>query len=91
MLASIANAEVIPFGQSEQCCGFGGTFCVTFPHISGRMGTLKLDNILDSNPDLLVGVDMSCLMHLSGLAQAQGRPVKHLHTIQVLRDTLGLA
>ena len=90
LLGSIANASVTPFGQSEQCCGFGGTFCVTFPHISGRMGTLKLDNILDSNPDLLVGVDMSCLMHLSGLAQVQGRPLKHLHTIQVLRDTLGL-
>jgi L-lactate dehydrogenase complex protein LldE len=55
------------------------------------MGTLKLDHILDVNPDLLVGVDMSCLMHLSGLAQTQGRPVKHLHTIQVLRNTLGLA
>jgi L-lactate dehydrogenase complex protein LldE len=91
LLASITHAEVIPFGQSEQCCGFGGTFCVTFPHISGRMGTLKLDHILDVNPDLLVGVDMSCLMHLSGLAQTQGRPVKHLHTIQVLRNTLGLA
>jgi L-lactate dehydrogenase complex protein LldE len=88
LLSSIANATVIPFGQSEQCCGFGGTFCVTFPHISGRMGTLKLDHILDVNPDLLAGVDMSCLMHLSGLAQAQGRPVPHQHTIQILRDTL---
>ena len=90
LLASIANASVTPFGQSEQCCGFGGTFCVTFPHISGRMGTLKLDNILDIHPDLLAGVDMSCLMHLSGLAQAQGRPLTHRHTIQILRDTLGL-
>ncbi len=88
LLGSIRNASVTPFGQSEQCCGFGGTFCVTFPHISGRMGTLKLDHILDINPDLLVGVDMSCLMHLSGLAQAQGRPIRHQHTIQVLRDTL---
>ena len=88
LLASIGNAEVIPFGQSEQCCGFGGTFCVTFPHISGKMGTLKLDHILDANPDLLVGIDMSCLMHLSGLAQTQGRPVPHKHAIQILRDTL---
>ena len=88
LLGSIENAEVIPFGQSEQCCGFGGTFCVTFPHISGKMGTLKLDHILDAKPDLLVGIDMSCLMHLSGLAQTQGRPVPHLHAIQILRNTL---
>lgn len=88
LLGSIENAEVIPFGQSEQCCGFGGTFSVTFPHISGKMGTLKLDNILDTQPDLLCGVDMSCLMHLTGLATTQGRPVPHKHAIQILRDTL---
>ena len=80
---------MIPFGQSEQCCGFGGTFSVVFPHISGRMGTLKLDHILEVEPDLLTGVDMSCLMHLSGLARTQGRPLKPVHVIQVLRDTLG--
>lgn len=88
LLSSIENAEVIPFGQSEQCCGFGGTFSVTFPHISAQMGTLKLDNILDTHPDMLVGIDMSCLMHLSGLATTQGRSVPHKHVIQVLRDTL---
>ena len=88
LLGSIRNATVIPFGQSEQCCGFGGTFSVTFPHISGRMGSLKLDHILEIDPDLLVGVDMSCLMHLSGLAQVQGRPLKPLHVVQVLRNTL---
>jgi L-lactate dehydrogenase complex protein LldE len=88
LLSTIGNTEVIPFGQSEQCCGFGGTFSVTFPHISGKMGTLKLDHILDTQPDLLVGIDMSCLMHLSGLATTQGRPVPHRHAIQILRDTL---
>jgi L-lactate dehydrogenase complex protein LldE len=88
LLSSIGNAEVIPFGQQEQCCGFGGTFSVTFPHISGQMGTLKLDNILDTKPDMLAGIDMSCLMHLSGLATTQGRPVPHMHVIQILRDTL---
>ena len=88
LLESIENAVVIPFGQAEQCCGFGGTFSVTFPHISGRMGSLKLDHLLDAEPDLLVSGDMSCLMHLSGLATTQGRPVNHLHAIQILRNTL---
>jgi L-lactate dehydrogenase complex protein LldE len=88
LLGSIGNAEIIPFGQAEQCCGFGGTFSVTFPHISGRMGSLKLDHILDIRPDLLVGIDMSCLMHLNGLAESQGRQIPQLHAIQVLRNTL---
>ena len=88
LLGTIGNAEVIPFGEQEQCCGFGGTFSVTFPHISGRMGSLKLDHISEIRPDLLVGIDMSCLMHLNGLATTQGRQIPHKHAIQVLRDTL---
>ena len=71
LLSSIKNAEVLAFGQAEQCCGFGGTFSVTFPHISGKMGTLKLDHVLEQHPDLLISGDMSCLMHLSGLATTQ--------------------
>ncbi|MEY3394387.1 MAG: hypothetical protein RL346_623 [Verrucomicrobiota bacterium] len=90
LLSSIRNSDVVPFGQGEQCCGFGGTFSVTFPHISGRMGSLKLDHILEVNPDILTSADMSCLMHLSGLARVQGRPVRHVHVIQILRDTLGI-
>ena len=90
LLSSIENVTLIPFGQSEQCCGFGGTFSVTFPHISGKMGTLKLDHVLEQHPDLLISGDMSCLMHLSGLATTQGRPVPIKHAIQVLRDSLAL-
>ncbi|MFN9027155.1 MAG: heterodisulfide reductase-related iron-sulfur binding cluster, partial [Akkermansiaceae bacterium] len=88
LLSSIQNAEIVSFGQGEQCCGVGGTFSVTFPHISGRMGSLKMDHILDAKPDILTSGDMSCLMHLTGLARAQGRPISHCHAIQILRDTL---
>lgn len=88
LLSSIKNAEIVPFGQGEQCCGFGGTFSVTFPHISGRMGSLKMDHILEAKPDILTSGDMSCLMHLTGLARVQGRPIRHCHAIEILRDTL---
>jgi L-lactate dehydrogenase complex protein LldE len=90
LLSSIKNAEVLAFGQAEQCCGFGGTFSVTFPHISGRMGSLKLDHVLENHPDVLTSGDMSCLMHLDGLARVQGRAVPYKHVIQLLRDSLSL-
>ncbi|MEI7929567.1 MAG: (Fe-S)-binding protein [Verrucomicrobiales bacterium] len=88
LLASIKNAEVLSFGQAEQCCGFGGTFSVTFPHISGRMGSLKLDHVLENHPDVLTSGDMSCLMHLDGLARVQGRAVPYKHVVQLMRDSL---
>ena len=88
LLRSVAGITVLPFGEAEQCCGFGGTFSVTFPHISKGMGTLKLDHVRAAAPDLLVSIDQSCLMHLSGMADKEGRPVRTAHFAQVLRDAL---
>jgi L-lactate dehydrogenase complex protein LldE len=88
LLSSIEGLKVVPFGEGEQCCGFGGTFSVTFPHISQAMGNLKLDHVLAQKPDLLVSVDMSCLMHMGGLAAKGGRPIKTVHLAQILRDAL---
>lgn len=88
LLASIAGAKVVEFGEAEQCCGFGGTFSVSFPNISTAMGKLKLDHVRAAQPDVIVSSDMSCLMHLGGLAAKEGRPVKSLHLAQVLRDAL---
>lgn len=88
LLASIAGLTVVPVGEDEQCCGFGGTFSVSFPNISRGMGTLKLEHIRAARPDILVSGDMSCLMHLCGLADKAGEPVRGLHVAQLLRDAL---
>ena len=88
LLRSIAGLEVVEFGEAEQCCGFGGTFAVTFPHLSGAMGQLKLDHVRAAQPDVYVSGDMSCMMHLGGLAAREGRPIRTLHLAQLLRDAL---
>ena len=88
LLRSIAGLTVVPIGEGEQCCGFGGTFSVAFPNISGGMGTLKLEQIRAVHPDIVVSADMSCLMHLGGLAGREGAPFRGLHVAQVLRDAL---
>lgn len=88
LLQSIEGLEIVPFGEGEQCCGFGGTFSVSFPNVSTAMGELKLENIRAAQPDCIVSGDMSCLMHLGGLAEREGQPVKTRHFAQVLRDAL---
>ncbi len=88
LLSSIAGLEVVPFGEGEQCCGFGGTFSVSFPNVSSGMGHLKLDHIRAIQPDVLVSGDMSCMMHLGGLAEKEGKPIKTQHVVQILRDAL---
>ncbi len=88
LLRSIAGAKVVEFGEAEQCCGFGGTFSVSFPNISAAMGNLKLEHMRAAQPDVVVSPDMSCMMHIAGLAAKEGKPIKALHLAQVLRDAL---
>lgn len=88
LLSSIKGVTVVPFGEGDQCCGFGGTFSVTFPHISGAMGDLKLSHIRAATPTVLASGDMSCLMHLGGIAEKEGAPIPIRHVIQILRDAL---
>ncbi len=88
LLKSIAGLRLVEFGEGEQCCGFGGTFSVSFPNISSAMGNLKLEHVRAAKPDVFVSGDMSCLMHMGGLAEKAGRPIKTQHLAQVLRDAL---
>ena len=88
LLSSIAELRLTPFGEGEQCCGFGGTFSVSFPHLSTGMGALKLDHLRAAAPDVVVSADAGCLMQLGGIAEKEGRPIKTRHLAQVLRDAL---
>lgn len=88
LLGSIDGLELIEFGEQEQCCGFGGAFSVTFPHLSGDIGQQKLDKILKNKPEYLVSADMGCLMHLGGIIGKQGMETKPMHVAEVLAASL---
>lgn len=88
LLKSVKGVELVEFDETEQCCGFGGTFSVTFPNISSAMGRLKLGHLTKGSPQIVASVDASCLMHLGGLAEKAGQPIVTRHVVQLLRDAL---
>ncbi len=49
---------------------------------------MKIEHVLEARADVLVSGDSSCLMHVAGLAEKAGRPLRTLHLAQVLRDAL---
>ena len=71
-------------GAAEECCGFGGTFSVKFPEISGGMARTKIDSIMRTGAELVVGVDASCLMQIQGALSRAGLPVGTMHLAEVL-------
>ena len=88
LLESIEGLDLEPIDEVEQCCGFGGTFSVSFPNISKTMGELKIENLTACKPDIIAAADMGCMMHFGGMMDKQGNTTKRQHIAQVLRDSL---
>ena len=68
------------------CCGFGGTFAVKMNDVSGEMVDEKVDCIVESGADYLVGGDASCLMNIEGRIKRRGANVKVYHIVEILNN-----
>ena len=80
----MAGLTLAEMADTEVCCGFGGSFCVSYPEISGRMADDKRARVAETGADTLLGGDLGCLLHLAGRMQRCGSPVKVFHTAEVL-------
>jgi L-lactate dehydrogenase complex protein LldE len=88
LLRSIEGLELTEVGELEQCCGFGGTFSVSFPKISQAMGQLKVEHLLAPEPDVVAALDMACMMHFGGMMDRSGVQVPRVHVAQILMMAL---
>lgn len=88
LLGSIEGLTLNEVDEREQCCGFGGTFAVSFPNVSKEMGNLKIEKLTELKPDVVASADMGCMMHFGGMMEKQGMQEKRLHVAQILRDAL---
>jgi L-lactate dehydrogenase complex protein LldE len=84
LLKNLRDLEIVDFDGAEECCGFGGTFAVKFPALSEQIGRDKLIAIDRAGASCIVGTDMSCLMHLDGLARRLGLNISVRHIAQLL-------
>jgi L-lactate dehydrogenase complex protein LldE len=84
LLARVREANVIELEASDTCCGFGGTFAVKYPAISGEMGREKLRHAVRTGAEFLVACDTGCLMHLRGMIAREQLPIRAVHLAEVL-------
>lgn len=84
LLRKVSGLDLIEMHNSDYCCGFGGTFAVKYPDISDAMVTAKVQNIIASGADTVVGCDMGCLMNIQGKLSRMGSPIKVMHIAQIL-------
>jgi L-lactate dehydrogenase complex protein LldE len=84
LITAVDGAELVPMPRQDQCCGFGGSFAVRYPQISGAMVDDKLRCLLQTGADALVSTDAGCLMNIGGRLHRQGKRIEVLHIAELL-------
>ena len=86
LLEKVEGIRIEHIDRPDECCGFGGTFCVADEPVSARMGQDKVADYMRHRVEYVVSPDMSCLMHQGGVAEKQRLPLVFLHVAQVLNN-----
>lgn len=86
LLAAAEKLQLVPLEGHDQCCGFGGTFCVKYADVSDRIVSEKAKHIQASGADTLLGGDLGCLLNMAGKLHRLGSPVRCFHTAEVLAN-----
>jgi L-lactate dehydrogenase complex protein LldE len=86
LLASVEGLRLKELPGAEICCGFGGTFAVKYPEISGKMVSDKIADIAATGADCVLAGDLGCLLQIAGRLSRAGNPVEARHVAEVLAD-----
>jgi L-lactate dehydrogenase complex protein LldE len=90
MAAALGNTEFKPLERTDQCCGFGGTFAVKYPAISGSIVEDKVNCINATGADTVICNDAGCTMNISGMCHREGAPARVRHFAELLAEAMGI-
>ena len=84
LLESVEGLTLVELRDADVCCGFGGTFAVKYPDISGKIVEEKVKNVAATGAPTLLAGDLGCLMNMAGRLSREGRAVEVRHVAEVL-------
>jgi L-lactate dehydrogenase complex protein LldE len=86
LLRQLQNVELIELQNERECCGFGGTFAIKQPAISGAMVRDKVEDIRQTQAALLLSGDCGCLLNISGAMEYQNIPMPAKHIAEFILE-----
>ena len=88
LLRKVRGLTYVELADADQCCGFGGTFCVAEEAISVKMGVDRVTDHTKSGAEYITSPDLSCLMHLEGILHRNRSKLKIIHIAEILNSAL---
>lgn len=90
LLKHTKGVEFVEMEDCDNCCGFGGAYCVLYPEISTEILAKKIENIKNSGADVVALDCPGCLMQIKGGLDARDSEIKVKHTAEIIAEKRGL-
>ena len=90
LLQQIDGLRYTPLRKRDQCCGFGGTFAVKYPAISGSLVRDKVACIEQAGAPTVVCNDGGCALNIAGSCHREHVDVQLKHIAELIAEGLGV-
>ncbi len=84
LIRKVKGLTFVPLERYDECCGFGGSFAVRYPGISGAMVQDKAAFIERTGVDAVIATDAGCLMNIGGCLRRRGSRARFMHLAELL-------
>ncbi|MCU0539404.1 MAG: (Fe-S)-binding protein [Desulfobacterales bacterium] len=84
LIRQLSRVELVELARERECCGFGGTFAVKHPAISGALVTDKVDDIRATGAERVIAGDCGCLLNITGAIAHRGLPIRGQHLAEFI-------
>ena len=84
LLGMIPGVELVPLEESEICCGAAGTYNLTQPEMSERLGVRKMDHLAATGADIVATGNVGCILQIARKVKERGSTMEVVHPIDLL-------
>jgi len=89
LLQGIPGIDVREIAESEICCGSAGIYNLLEPEAATELRDRKVQNIMRTEADVIVSGNPGCLLQIATGLEAAGRPLRIMHLVEVLDQSIG--
>jgi glycolate oxidase iron-sulfur subunit len=84
LLAMIPELELVPLEETEICCGAAGTYNLTQPEMSERLGRRKMDHIERTGAQVVATGNVGCILQIARKVKERGQAIEVVHPVDLL-------
>ena len=84
LLAMIPGLQLVPLEETEICCGAAGTYNLSQPEMSERLGRRKMDHIEATGAEVVATGNVGCILQIARKVKERGKDIEVVHPVDLL-------